>query len=141
MDPPVTRRPTREERQELVEALTRIDGYLCWYCETVLDPDGGDPGSSTAPTIDHVLPLSAGGTHDLSNTVLACRNCNNIKRNRMYLVVQRVRRLRKRNANLHLSLEKAGKKIEHLERELAEAKTANVQTDGTLDFRDVATCR
>lgn len=30
-------------------------------------------------TIDHVIPLSRGGKHSVSNVVPACRHCNNVK--------------------------------------------------------------
>ena len=33
-------------------------------------------------TIDHVLPLSAGGSDDADNLALACRNCNERRGNR-----------------------------------------------------------
>ena len=30
-------------------------------------------------TIDHIVPLSKGGTYDILNLQLACFNCNNVK--------------------------------------------------------------
>jgi 5-methylcytosine-specific restriction endonuclease McrA len=29
-----------------------------------------------AATVDHIVPLSAGGTHDLGNLRASCRSCN-----------------------------------------------------------------
>jgi 5-methylcytosine-specific restriction endonuclease McrA len=42
------------------------DGDQCWYCR-----DG-----SAYLTIDHVVPVSEGGTNELSNLRAACRECN-----------------------------------------------------------------
>jgi len=47
----------------------------CAYC--------GRPFSSVLrPTIDHVMPLSKGGTHTKKNIVLCCQSCNSEKGNR-----------------------------------------------------------
>lgn len=35
------------------------------------------------PTVDHVIPLSKGGTHTWGNVRLACRQCNSIKSNQV----------------------------------------------------------
>ena len=40
----------------------------CYYCSAVLEPK--------TRTIDHVIPLAAGGQHRPENLVAACRNCN-----------------------------------------------------------------
>ena len=48
------------------------DGYCCQYC-----------GSEDATTVDHVLPISKGGTDDSDNLVAACTRCNYSKGNRM----------------------------------------------------------
>ena len=42
-------------------------------------------------TIDHVLPQSAGGSDQLDNLALACRNCNERRGNRVVAVIQRRR--------------------------------------------------
>lgn len=44
----------------------------CAYCAKALTP--------FAFTVDHVVPLSRGGTNDPSNLVLACGSCNSRKR-------------------------------------------------------------
>jgi 5-methylcytosine-specific restriction endonuclease McrA len=43
----------------------------CHYCKKVA------PG--TEMEVDHVIPLSAGGDHDLSNLVVCCESCNHSK--------------------------------------------------------------
>ena len=56
--------------------LGRLDEFcgLCAYC---LDSAGS--------TMDHVVPISRGGAHDLSNIVPACSPCNASKGNRSLL--------------------------------------------------------
>jgi 5-methylcytosine-specific restriction endonuclease McrA len=41
----------------------------CWYC-----------GATDQLTIDHIVPVSKGGTHELSNLRCGCADCNNAKR-------------------------------------------------------------
>lgn len=43
----------------------------CHYCKAV------SPG--TDMEIDHVIPMSAGGPHDLTNLVVCCKSCNSSK--------------------------------------------------------------
>jgi 5-methylcytosine-specific restriction endonuclease McrA len=50
--------------------VLRRDHHRCAYC-------GG-----TAETVDHLLPLSRGGTNTWLNTVAACLRCNNLKADR-----------------------------------------------------------
>ncbi|WKW86387.1 HNH endonuclease [Gordonia phage Budski] len=58
-----------------------MDGYRCHLCgkktmraKTVPHPK--------APTVDHIIPLAAGGTHEPSNCRTACFQCNAIKRHK-----------------------------------------------------------
>jgi 5-methylcytosine-specific restriction endonuclease McrA len=51
------------------------DGGVCQYCSR----------RPRKPTVDHMQPVSLGGTNDMSNLVVACRRCNSIKCNRMPL--------------------------------------------------------
>lgn len=44
------------------------DGFMCRYC-------GAQP-PDVVLVVDHVLPVSGGGTHTLSNLVSACEPCN-----------------------------------------------------------------
>ncbi len=39
----------------------------------------GKPVKFKKATIDHIQPLSAGGTNDFKNLQLACRSCNGMK--------------------------------------------------------------
>lgn len=49
------------------EVLTR-DGHTCRYC-------GGQP-PDVKLTVDHVLPVTLGGTSEPTNLVAACADCN-----------------------------------------------------------------
>jgi hypothetical protein len=55
-------------------------GWTCSYCSAALAeaPDG----KTLKATLDHVVPRSTGGSHDLSNLVLACGPCNSRKGDR-----------------------------------------------------------
>jgi hypothetical protein len=43
---------------------------LCWYCDEPLD---------STFEIEHVIPLSKGGTNHIENICLACKSCNRSK--------------------------------------------------------------
>ena len=53
------------------ERILIRDGYCCQYC-----------GQEDATTVDHILPISKGGTDDPDNLVAACSRCNYSKGNR-----------------------------------------------------------
>lgn len=50
------------------DAMVVAHGCTCVYC--------GDRAEGEEASIDHVVPVAAGGTDDLPNLVLACRPCN-----------------------------------------------------------------
>lgn len=65
--PPV--RPKRKaipvrDRYNVLHAF----GFTCAYC--------GVSSREARLEIDHVLPVSSGGTNDINNLVAACRECN-----------------------------------------------------------------
>lgn len=47
------------------------DGLVCHYCAAAVKP--------SSFTVDHIVPVSKGGTDDLSNLVACCRPCNSKK--------------------------------------------------------------
>ncbi len=49
-------------------ALVQRDGALCVYCDCPLSRD--------IATIDHIVPIAAGGPDTLINKALACGPCN-----------------------------------------------------------------
>jgi 5-methylcytosine-specific restriction endonuclease McrA len=64
----------------LAEIVER-DGYRCGLCCTLVTMSKVIPHPK-APTIDHIVPLSAGGDDTKANVQLACFLCNSIKGNR-----------------------------------------------------------
>ena len=46
----------------------RRDGFKCTKC-----------GSSNDLTVDHIIPESKGGVHDIANFQTLCRSCNSVK--------------------------------------------------------------
>lgn len=55
----------RAVRKEIVER----DGNACFYCNYHFNQD-------YPPTIEHLLAVSAGGSDNAANLVLACEICN-----------------------------------------------------------------
>jgi len=55
---------TTEQWKQIIKQY----GYRCFYCK-----------KENKLTVDHVVPLSRGGAHDVSNVVPACINCNSKK--------------------------------------------------------------
>lgn len=49
-------------------------GCRCRYCGKRAKPE--------ALTLDHIKPVSAGGTNNYENLALACKKCNEAKANR-----------------------------------------------------------
>lgn len=50
------------------------DGFTCVYCGST-----GSPSNGVIITIDHVVPVHFGGSHEASNLVTACSLCNWMK--------------------------------------------------------------
>lgn len=61
---------TQKDRFEVL----RRDGYRCQYC-------GAGPEATLQ--VDHVVPVAAGGTDDISNLRTACSACNSGKSSRI----------------------------------------------------------
>lgn len=59
------------ERADLMLALIERDGYQCKSCDNQDDL-----------AIDHIIPLSKGGSDDLSNLQILCKSCNSSKGDR-----------------------------------------------------------
>jgi hypothetical protein len=50
----------------------------CAGCNDFMDPEAAPP-SPEYPTLDHVIPRSRGGTHEIGNLLLKHRRCNDAK--------------------------------------------------------------
>jgi 5-methylcytosine-specific restriction endonuclease McrA len=75
--------PHRHARWSRRTVLQR-DTFTCGYCgRKPGDTRGGQPLNRADMTVDHILPVSRGGKNTWSNTVCACKDCNQRKGNRM----------------------------------------------------------
>lgn len=50
-------------------AIMKRDGFRCQYC-------GASPSSGAVLEVDHIVPQAEGGTHEASNLITACQQCN-----------------------------------------------------------------
>lgn len=72
-------------RRAKFQTLAARDGKVCWYCGKVLvfgfelGEDNPQPDHDPRPiaTIDHLRPISQGGSNENHNLILACRPCHN----------------------------------------------------------------
>lgn len=70
---------TREE----VRTLLELQEHRCYYCFGSLEGPGGSVNGPDEPITyheDHYVSLRWGGSHSISNIVLACVDCNSRKR-------------------------------------------------------------
>jgi len=73
---PSTEKKKRQKRKSIELSVMsaiwdKTDGR-CWYCGHALNPWKNF-------TVDHIQPLSSGGTDDISNLAPCCYRCNSIK--------------------------------------------------------------
>lgn len=78
------------ERGITIEKLIERDGARCHICGCVTDksderytPEGYHVCGKKYPTIDHVVPMSKGGSHTWDNVRVACHKCNSVKGNNL----------------------------------------------------------
>ena len=76
------RRRSREHAAFREKVVSRYiyerDGYKCHLCGKRTKADAKVPHPQ-APTLDHIIPLAQGGTHERSNIATACFICNSTK--------------------------------------------------------------
>jgi hypothetical protein len=58
----------KEIRSSIRLKILKRDGYQCAYC--------GVNGKDAELEIDHIIPVSKGGSNKLANLITACRKCN-----------------------------------------------------------------
>ena len=68
-----------------LERLIERDNGICKLCGGPVDV-GADPNSDWYPSVDHIIPLSRGGTHTWDNVHLDHRRCNTEKRDALPLM-------------------------------------------------------
>lgn len=68
-------------RYERIERLLlfKRDGWICHLCSEAIDPNCRFPDSLSA-SVDHIVPLSMGGTHTYDNVAASHLGCNARKR-------------------------------------------------------------
>ena len=74
-----TSEPPERDKRNKVAKLFVLFGGRCWWCQRPVVVEcipQGEPQPAFLATCDHYYPASSGGTHDLGNLVLACRECN-----------------------------------------------------------------
>lgn len=81
------RRRLRKEQARTADAFAPIvihtrDNWTCRLCLLPIDPGVAWP-DRMSPSIDHVIPLSRGGTHSMSNVQSAHLGCNSRKRDKV----------------------------------------------------------
>ncbi len=70
------------ERFDPVDVLRR-DDWTCYICGVHTPENLRGTFDQLAPEIDHIVPVSRGGTHTWSNVACCCRKCNGLKRAKM----------------------------------------------------------
>lgn len=58
--------------------LSEAQNHRCCYCTRLTYQKVGKEQA----TIEHVIPRSRGGPHTFDNTVMACRRCNNNRKDK-----------------------------------------------------------
>lgn len=71
-----------------LKAIIERDGSDCRYCgktgrTKVFEGKRGGNWLWIEHEIDHIIPLSKGGTNDIENLAVACRSCNRRKKDKM----------------------------------------------------------
>jgi 5-methylcytosine-specific restriction endonuclease McrA len=80
----------REKKRQRFQALRERDGEHCWRCRRPMRFDL-PRGHDQAPTIEHILPKSRGGTGELSNLCLCHSRCNHLMADATPEVKERMR--------------------------------------------------
>lgn len=70
-----------KRRRIRMDALIERDGLTCCWCfrDLVRAPIEPNIDCSAHATLEHLVPVSLGGTHDIENLRLACFQCNNAR--------------------------------------------------------------
>lgn len=68
---------TSKRRKNRRKRLRKDHGENCHWCGVAMEFD--NVKSPQSATVDHLVPVSRGGSNRVKNTVLACRACNNAR--------------------------------------------------------------
>lgn len=58
--------------------VSRFGSLKCYYCNDITYPFS-DREHKKLTTLDHIIPVSKGGTNKQENIVISCKECNNKK--------------------------------------------------------------
>jgi 5-methylcytosine-specific restriction endonuclease McrA len=61
-----------------ISAIYQRDNWVCQICGKRVNPNNKYP-HPLSPSLDHIIPLSIGGTHEPRNVQLAHFRCNSLK--------------------------------------------------------------
>jgi len=64
---------TLGQKRKIINELTKVYGLRCWYCGVRFEEE------NLSICIDHIIPISKGGSNDISNLALSCKFCNSHK--------------------------------------------------------------
>jgi hypothetical protein len=76
--------------------ITKVFNYCDWkcsYCGIDTPKELRGKFVNNAPELDHIIPLSKGGSHTYNNVTLSCRKCNLSKTNKLNYATTGVRRV------------------------------------------------
>jgi 5-methylcytosine-specific restriction endonuclease McrA len=68
----------KAERVDPIKVFER-DGWRCGICRKKTIKSKRGTNHPKAPELDHIVPVSKGGSHDWANVQCACRECNGLK--------------------------------------------------------------
>lgn len=74
-----SRKPPYEARGLNRRTIFRRDGWKCRACGRATPSNLVGTHAPNAPELDHIIPISKGGTHSSENVQLLCRECNHRK--------------------------------------------------------------
>lgn len=71
----------RKTKNDSIDPFDVFDAadWTCYLCGELTPKKLRGTYDNRAPELDHIHPLSKGGTHTLDNVACCCRKCNNIK--------------------------------------------------------------
>ena len=84
----VVRRRNRYSYNEMKNILIKLFDYQCWGCDFVAEDTRSHPAERFLE-LDHVNPVSSGGSNEITNRALLCRPCNGAKSDTSTLTVLR----------------------------------------------------
>jgi 5-methylcytosine-specific restriction endonuclease McrA len=73
----MAKRKGGKKHRRRMARLFELYAGCCYYCGVAVRQNNGErPEVNEHATLDHLIPLSMGGTNEPGNIVLACRGCN-----------------------------------------------------------------